>query len=67
MLVFMIGLSFTARAQEHDGNTRIEMNIIFAVEDGRELPLDLYIPQKELAKGKALPVVMVSWLRLERW
>ena len=53
------------RRTEYEGDTRIERDIIYAVEGGRELPLDLYIPEKEMAKGKALPVVL--WFHGGGW
>jgi len=53
------------RRTEYDGDTRIEKDIIYDVVGGRELPLDLYIPEKELAKGKALPVVL--WFHGGGW
>jgi acetyl esterase/lipase len=46
------------RRTEYEGDTRIEKDIIYAVENGRKLPLDVYIPEKKLAKGKPLPVVL---------
>lgn len=53
------------RRTEHDGDTRIERDIVYAVVDGSKLPLDLYIPEKAAAKGKTLPVVV--WLHGGGW
>jgi len=53
------------RRTEHDGDTRIERDIIYATVGERRLPLDLYIPEKEEAKGKPLPVVL--WFHGGGW
>jgi acetyl esterase/lipase len=53
------------RRTEFDDDTRIERDIVYAVEEGRKLPLDLYIPEKEEAKGEALPVVL--WFHGGGW
>jgi len=53
------------RRTEYDGDTRIERDIIYAVEEGRKLPLDLYIPEKKVAEGEALPVVL--WFHGGGW
>lgn len=53
------------RRTEHDGDTRIERDIVYAVVAGSKLPLDLYIPEKAAAKGKTLPVVV--WLHGGGW
>ncbi len=53
------------RRTEHDGDTRIERDIVYAVVDGSKLPLDLYIPEKAAAKGKPLPVVV--WIHGGGW
>jgi acetyl esterase/lipase len=53
------------RHTEHDGDTRIEHNIIYAAVGERKLPLDLYIPEKAKANGKSLPVVL--WFHGGGW
>jgi acetyl esterase/lipase len=53
------------RRTEHDGDVRIERNIIYAAVDKRKLPLDLYVSEKTEAEGKPLQVVL--WFHGGGW
>jgi acetyl esterase/lipase len=53
------------RRTEENGQTRIERDIVYARVNGRELSLDLYLPEKKSSKDELLPVIV--WIHGGGW